>query len=884
MIGSIFGHYRILEKLGEGGMGQVYKAQDLNLERFVAIKVLREDTTKDTIRRRRFELEAKTASSLQHPNIVAIHDIGWENDAEYIVMEYLKGKTLDEAIGRKSLPLHRALNIAQQIASAVAKAHGAGIIHRDLKPSNVMVMEDDHVKILDFGLAKLTEASETSQDTVTHTQLNLTTEGTVIGTAAYMSPEQVEGHKVDSRSDIFSFGAVLYEMVSGVRAFASTSQMSTLSAVLTREPEPLLEVPEEIQRVIRRCLRKDPEQRFQSMSDIRIALEDLRDDLRSGTLNSAARATALSRRRRLSRWVLPAVGLLILAGGASILLKYRKGTPPELHPIQLTSFSGVEESPTLSPDGSQIAFQWTGATGDNIDVYVRLVEGGDPLRLTSEPGEDTVPAWSADGRWIAYRHRDNDRAEIRLVSPLGGRPRRLVDLPGSAFAASHCWSPDSKWLVVSMPMPGSAVQRLVKVNVQSNEPESIGYPDPAANQMDLSCAVSRDGKSIAFLRLQDRQVVRLLLVPFQGGDVVDTGVSVPRASALAWTPDGTDVVLGARIESLDALWRIPMDQGFPAKPVRLAGAGDGGSSPAFAPPSGRRGARLVYSRAQLDISVVGVDLGPDGKFKAEPRLVVSETARVHEAQVSPDGKQIAVVSERSGPRQIWVFESGTVDSREITRFDKMVPGSVRWSPDSHQLVFDVLGSGKSDIFTMSSEGGTPQRLTTDPSNEARPSFSADGKRIYFRSDKSGTRELWHMPSGGGAWTQVTHGGGFEAQETIDGKTLIYVKGVNGVGLYERPVAGGADRQIAPQARAGLWNYANGWVAWFEVPDGEWGSYKPKPLLMMDMATHRRWTAGTVQSRLAIDSSQVSLSPDHSRFYFVRHSEPQADLVLVDNFQ
>src|SRR5574338_468354 len=260
MIGTVFGHYRIVEQIGEGGMGMVFKAQDLNLDRFVAIKILHEESTRDLMRRRRFELEAKSASSLQHPNIVTIHDIGWDNDAEYIVMEYLKGKTLDAVIGHKALPLLRALNIATQVAGAISKAHGAGIIHRDLKPSNIMIQDDDHVKILDFGLAKLMDASDSGEVNRTQTRMNLTTEGTVVGTASYMSPEQIESQKVDARSDRFSFGAVLYEMLSGKRAFSSTSQISTLSAILTREPDPLPAVPDEVQRIIRRCVRKAPDQ------------------------------------------------------------------------------------------------------------------------------------------------------------------------------------------------------------------------------------------------------------------------------------------------------------------------------------------------------------------------------------------------------------------------------------------------------------------------------------------------------------------------------------------------------------------------------------------------------------------------------------------------
>jgi len=280
MIGRTLGHYRIVEKLGEGGMGVVYKAQDQHLDRLVALKVLPPDKLTDRERRRRFTQEAKAASALNHPHIITIHDIASDGGIDYIAMEYVAGQTLGELIPRKGLRLNEALKIAVQMADALAKAHSAGIIHRDLTPGNVMATDEGQVKVLDFGLAKLTEAMALADDEPTQTAKPTTDEGTIVGTVAYMSPEQAEGKKVDARSDIFSFGAVLHEVVTGCRAFQGETRASTLAAVLKDEPKPASQVavglPREVDRLIRRRLHKDPAHRVQHMDDLGVALEAVR--------------------------------------------------------------------------------------------------------------------------------------------------------------------------------------------------------------------------------------------------------------------------------------------------------------------------------------------------------------------------------------------------------------------------------------------------------------------------------------------------------------------------------------------------------------------------------------------------------------------------------
>jgi serine/threonine protein kinase len=305
MIGHTLGHFEILEKLGEGGMGVVYKARDTRLDRIVAIKILPADKVADRDRRRRFAQEAKTASALNHPGIVTIHDITQHEGIDFIAMEFVPGRTLDRVIPRHGLGLKETLDYGVQIAEALAVAHAAGIVHRDLKPSNVIVAEHGRIKVLDFGLAKLIDrvGMPASDDAPTATRAApVTDQGAIVGTVAYMAPEQAEGKTVDARTDIFSFGSVLYEMVTGQRAFHGDSPLSTLTAVLREEPKSISTMseglPRELERVITRCLRKDPERRWQSMADVNVALRELKEESDSGAL----RADVPSVRRRYRAW------------------------------------------------------------------------------------------------------------------------------------------------------------------------------------------------------------------------------------------------------------------------------------------------------------------------------------------------------------------------------------------------------------------------------------------------------------------------------------------------------------------------------------------------------------------------------------------------------
>jgi eukaryotic-like serine/threonine-protein kinase len=335
MTGTTLSHYQILEKLGEGGMGVVYKARDLRLDRLVCIKILHREQLKDESRKQRFIQEVKSASSLNHPNIVTIYEIDQAGGTDFMVMEFVAGKTLQQLIPNGGMAVTDVLKYAIPIARALAAANAAGIIHRDVKPGNIMVGANGMFKVLDFGLAKLT-AQEVSAEDETQVRQGHTEEGTIVGTAAYMSPEQAQGKRVDGRSDVFSFGAVLYEMISGRRAFQGANQVSTLAAILEKEPAPLAagdsRIPRELERVVMRCLRKDPERRFQTMGDLRVALEDLKEESDSGKLTTAPSGTNPSvPSARGRQWLVPVVSgafVLLVAAGGWLWVAFEAGESP----------------------------------------------------------------------------------------------------------------------------------------------------------------------------------------------------------------------------------------------------------------------------------------------------------------------------------------------------------------------------------------------------------------------------------------------------------------------------------------------------------------------------------------------------------------------------
>ena len=763
MIGKTLHSYRILDKLGVGGMGIVYRAMDSHLDRPVAIKVLPPTALSDPDQQRRFVQEAKAASALNHPNIVTIYDIDTEQvdgaSVQYIAMEFVPGETLDRLIGHKGLRLRDALKYAVQMADALAAAHAAGIIHRDLKPSNVMVTPQGTVKLLDFGLAKLAEPSDADPyaDTL-HAEAAMQTEaGTILGTVAYMSPEQAEGRKVDARTDIFSFGSVLYEMITGRQAFSGRSKLSAMSAILHRDPQPLSEtvagLPPELDKIVSRCVKKDPDRRWQSMADLKVALEELRDELESSqvsTVKVRVRKPAVSdARRTLAAGLL--AGLVLGAVPAAFLARRLLRAQPATYQ-RLTFRRGDIDSARLGPDGDVIySAEWDGAPATLYSV---------------RPGDrESRPLGLPNGRFLAIS-RSGDMLLIlgeglsgTLASaPLsGGAPREVLENVSDAD-----WGPDGESIAVVRLVDGK--QRL-EYPIGTVLYQSVGRPPE-------SPAVSPDGKLVAFFDW-DAEVGDYLLCVI-GKDhpkqVLSKGWRATRE--LSWSAGGDEIWLSGSQSSADpGLYAVDL-----SGHQRLVSHGVGRICLLDRARDGRLLISSVNSRvgilflspdvpggrdlAWMDVSMP-FDLSDDGKWLLFVELSYGEgrNSAIYirktdgsppvrlgwgsRPALSPDGKWVACIHHEQARSEVMLLPTGPGESH-IAGAAGMRYESVEWFPDGrHVLIVGAEAGRPSRSWVAGVEGGELRPLTPEGVRATR--ISPDGRSYLIAG--SGKLLLGSMAGG-----------------------------------------------------------------------------------------------------------------------------------------
>ena len=881
LTGRKLGRYEVVSRLGAGGMGEVYRAHDTRLKREVALKVLPREWMADAERKRRFEPEARAASALDHPNIVTIHDIDQVDGVDFIAMEYVPGKTLDQVIPRRDLRLKETLQYAIEIAGALAAAHSAGIVHRDVKPSNLMVTGTGQVKVLDFGLAKLVEPAMAGEEGAASTLPVRTEEGAVVGTVSYMSPEQAQGKPIDARSDIFSFGSVLYEMVTGRRAFQADTKISTLAAIVEHEPPPLhAAVPQELEKVITRCLRKDPARRFQHMDDVQIALQELKEQSEASLPAGTPAAVRPSRRRWA--WAAAAVVAVTLAG--AIWWLRGTGTQRPWDVVPLTSYAGDETYPSFSPDGNQVVFSWDGEKRDNYDIYVKLIGSPTPQRLTTNPAADFSPAFSPDGRYIGFVRVFEKRAAFVKIPAIGGPELTVADVfapylsstpffqlfedqkPGPLFA----WLPDGKYVVTA---------GLTILSVETGEARSLTSPPPTVAP-DFSPAVSPDGHTVAFARSSGYTKSELYLLDL-GADLRPKGdprrlTSLKRLSHSAfWGPDGRKIIFTTRLGFAQGLWKVAASGSTDPEPLPIRDAWTSAAS--------RTGNRLVYSRAvggsrlwRLSLSDSGEPIGPPARF-------IPSTRDEYFPQYSPDGKRIAFQSNRGGNNGIWVCDADGSNIVELFSQADTFAGTPRWAPDGQRLAFDSNAAGNEDIYIIRASGGKPVQLTADPADDGIASWSADGKWVYFYSMRSGRSEVWKAPAGGGEAVQVTRNGGWVAFESRDGRFIYYTKSdAPPTGLWRMPVGGGEESLAIPSIAFRNFEVVNDGIYFIEYA-GAPGPLSPTPgkssIRFLDFAT------GKVRTVFPIASWEFgfSVSPDGRSFLWVQN-EWDRDLMLVENFR
>ena len=805
-------HYRLLKKLGEGGMGVVYKAEDTKLDRHVALKFLAPHLLRDDEARGRFEREAKAAARLDHPNICTVHEIDEADGRTFIAMAFLEGRPLSARIEEGPLTLNEALSVAVQTAEGLEAAHEKGITHRDIKPDNLMLMSGSRglVKVMDFGLAQLAGGSK------------FTGEGTTLGTMAYMSPEQARGVKTDSRTDIWSVGVVLYEMVAGQRPFRGDSDRVVVYSLMNEDPKPLglvrPDVPTELEVIVNKCLSKGTGERYQRAGELLADLRGLQTELQAETATAARPAAPQSQRTpRLLAAAAVLIALAVTAGSFLGLFEAEKPVAQEpLRAVPFTAYPGRELYPDFSPDGEQVVFCWNGENQDNSDIYVKSFESDAPVRLTSHAAADRFPAWSPDGRWIAFERWEGGEGSLLLIPSVGGTERKLTSLSNGAIFAKSAWLPDSTGLIVADGTPRS----VFLVSIETGERRKLVAGEDVG-PLGRDPVLSLDGQTLAFGggEPMDRRIYLLDL----GADfqpiapprmIGSKGLGLTRL--LAWAPDGGSFL----VDTTTRAWTVELGRVTLAEPDRLqtfAFAGPNTGRAAVSPATGRlvfAKEHKVWNLAVLRRSAAKPDVWEFGSFPSSSQLDAAP-------QFSPDGKQLAFESDRSGNYGIWISDADGSNARELSVADGRHSGMPRWSPDGRRVSFDTQASGNFDLEVMNSAGGSPLRLTDDPVNEHTASWSADGNWVYFGSDRIGRQEVFRMPATGGEPERITEGGGSVPLESPDGRFVYYLEdGLVFQGsspLWKVPVGGGEKSLVAESVWERNYALGQGGVYFIEPP-------------------------------------------------------------------
>ena len=779
LVGKQFGSYQVLSMLGAGGMGEVYLARDERLGRKLALKLLPRGFTRDADRVRRFEKEARAASALNHPNIITIYEMGEMAGTYFIASEFVEGQTLRQLIDRGPIRTTNSVDICAQVADALAAAHNAGLVHRDLKPENVMVRPDGYVKVLDFGLVKLIEQAA-PKDNHEPSDPHRTNPGTVLGTVAYMSPEQASGIEVDHRSDIFSLGVLMYELITSVAPFKGDSAISTLAAIIHHQPAPLRSLdPDadvEIERIVSRALEKDRDLRYQTAGDLRAELKRFQRERDSASIKSSLASRperTESSVLKLSKPVAAVLsGLVLSLAVVAFVLWFNRSTESKPSPwlaarsFQVTDFQHEEFYPSLSPDGNTIVY--ARRRDGYWKIFSQRVGGFNAQNLTQgSSADDTEPAFSPDGAYIAFRS-ERDGGGVFVMGASGESVRRLSER-GPAYHPA--WSPDSQEVIyteeqVSDPRDRNVTpHRLWAVNTKTLQKRLISTNDV------LQPHWSPHGHRLAYWASDLSSQRDIWTMRPTGEDAVQVTNDAATDWNPVWSPDGKHLYFASDRSGGMQLWRVAIDE-----------------------------------RTGLTLSA--------------PELVPTPSAFSQHISLSRDGNRLAFVNVGI-KRNLYRVE---IDSRR----EKIVGQSeaqTQWSrqgkdldlsPDGQYLVYTTVADTQEDLALLNSDGSGELRwLTDDEYKDRGPRWSPDGKRIAFYSTRSGTFEIWLINADGTGLRRLTESGidkAFTPVWSPDGKLLSFtnIKGETWIIEVDKPWGEQAPRRINPQREPPLQFWPGAW--------------------------------------------------------------------------
>jgi Tol biopolymer transport system component len=878
--GSKIGSYDVTAALGAGGMGAVYRARDPRLDRDVAIKVLADFLASDDTAMARFEREAMSVAKLSHPNILSIFEFGRDGSTSFVAMELVDGETLRARLERGPIPPRKAVAYALQIAKGLGAAHARGIVHRDLKPENVMVTRDDHVKILDFGLAKTTQASESgSQLGATH--MAETTPGTVLGTFGYMAPEQVRGLAVDHRADMFAFGAVLYEMLSGERAFRAETAADTMTAILTKEPPDLdlatLSIQPGLERIVRRCLEKAPELRFQSANDLAFALETLSTtsgsaSTMSGVVSSAVTVAPGAAAPRSARsawpWAVAAVlAALAVAGWWPRGAVAGDGTGFNTF-ARITELAGEETAPSLSPDGTTVAYAVH--VNDSWDIYTQRVGGRNATPILNDPRRnETSPAFSPDGTSIAFHESDVDGG-IFIAGATGESVRRLTE-----FGFHPAWSPDGRKIAFTTeeifdPATRQGVATMYVVDATGGQPRKLVDGDAAQPSW------SPDGGRIVYWSNTDGQR-DLFTVSASGGPRVPLTNDSAIDWSPVWSPDGGFVYFSSDRNGAMNLWRIAVDQasgkaeGAP-EPITM-----GAQATAGLPSFSKDGRRLAFRSRIGSVNPFDIPFDPVTLKAGEPKLLDSRTNFRTPSGVSPDGSLVAYFS--LGDRQEDIFVGAADGPMRRILDDEPRDRSPVFTPDGKSVVFYSNRGGRWEPWTIGIDGSGLRRLFELPQGAVYPLLSPKGDQLVFAS--SATTAVFHASLAPGSSPSKLTGAALDPDVLLptswspDGKRLTgpltSPSGAPaGIGVYD--FASNTTTKVTSDPSYGAqWMADSRRIVYFT--NGGW------QLVVVDTATGTRTVVpGHLPAASTLDT--FAISPDNRHIYY-GGSRAEADIWILE---